>query len=76
MVKALEKAGYRNVYVGEASREPLPVSHIVAQKGDDGSAAALRAALGVGEVLVESTGNLASDVTIKLGQDWRQQQRN
>ena len=76
LVNALGQAGYRNVYVGEAWREPLQVSRIVAQKGDDGSAAALRVALGVGEVLVESTGNLASDVTIQLGRDWRQQQRN
>ena len=71
LVNALAEAGYRNVYVGEPWREPLQVSRIVAQKGDDGSAAALRVALGVGEVLVESTGNLASDVTIKLGQDWQ-----
>jgi LCP family protein required for cell wall assembly len=71
VVNALTQAGYRNVYVGEPWREPLQVSRIVAQKGDDGSAAALRVALGVGEVLVESTGNLASDVTIQLGQDWQ-----
>lgn len=72
LVNSLQEAGYRNVYVGEKWREPLQISRIVAQRGDDGSAAALRVALGVGEVLVESTGSLNSDVTIQLGQDWQQ----
>jgi LCP family protein required for cell wall assembly len=72
LVNSLREAGYHNVYVGEKWREPLQVSRIVAQRGDDSSAAALQSALGIGEVLVESTGNLASDVTIQLGQDWQQ----
>jgi len=28
--------------------------------------------LGIGEVLVESTGALNSDITIQLGEDWNQ----
>jgi hypothetical protein len=43
----------------------------VAQKGDTMSARALQATLGVGEVLVESTGSLESDVTIQVGEDWQ-----
>ena len=34
------------------------------------SAARLRSELGVGEVIVESTGVLSSDITIQVGQDW------
>jgi hypothetical protein len=74
MVSYLREAGYRRVYVSNRWREPLKVSRIVAQTGDDGGAAALRATLGFGEVLVESTGALASDITIQLGEDWRQKQ--
>lgn len=72
LLNRLREAGYHHVYVSDNWQETLPVTRILAQKGDDTSAAALRAAVGVGEVLVESTGNLASDVTIQLGEDWRQ----
>ncbi len=71
MVNYLQNAGYRRVYVSGDWQEPLNVTRIVAQKGDDLSASVLRATLGVGEVLVESTGNLGSDITIQLGQDWQ-----
>ncbi len=72
MVEYLHQAGYNRVYLSGQFQEPLPTTRIVAQQGDDLGAATLRTTLGVGEVLVESTGNLASDVTIVLGQDWQQ----
>lgn len=71
MVRYLNESGYHNVYISDKWREPLKQTRIVAQKGDDGGAAALRTTLGVGEVLVESTGSLYSDVTIQLGEDWQ-----
>ena len=74
LVNSLQEAGYRNIYISDDWQEPLKVTRIVAQRGDDASAAALRATLGIGEVLVESTGSLASDITIQLGQDWRKEQ--
>jgi len=42
----------------------LDVTHIVAQQGDSNSAEVIRSTLNVGEVRVESTGNLSSDITI------------
>ncbi len=75
MAIALEKAGYRNVSVGKRWGEPLETTHIVAQQGDAESAEAVRNALKLGEVRVESTGNLQSDVSIQLGKDWLQRQR-
>ena len=72
MIKSLREAGYRRIYLGARWRENLAVTRILAQKGDDGAAAVIRANLGIGEVLVESTGVLASDVTIILGEDWRE----
>jgi polyisoprenyl-teichoic acid--peptidoglycan teichoic acid transferase len=71
MVRYLQQAGYSRVFVSNRWKEPLETSRIVAQTGDDGGAAALRAKLGFGEVLVESTGSLASDITIQLGKDWQ-----
>lgn len=71
----LEAAGYRNVYVvDETWEEPLSVTRIIAQGGDESGASAIRADLGFGEVRVESTGSLASDVTIQLGRDWLNRQ--
>jgi len=69
-VNTLTRAGYRNVQVYKAWPEPLDVTTIVAQDGDIKSAQAIQQSLGFGDVLVESTGSLQSDVTIRLGQDW------
>jgi polyisoprenyl-teichoic acid--peptidoglycan teichoic acid transferase len=73
LIRSLEKAGYRNIYISKPWGEPLEVTHIVAQQGDGNSAESIRNSLGFGEVRVESTGNLASDVTIQLGKDWLQE---
>ncbi|NEP03038.1 MAG: LCP family protein [Symploca sp. SIO2E9] len=73
LVKTLREAGYRNIYISNPWREPLQTTRIVAQQGDDRSAADIRSYLGLGEVRIESTGSLTSDVTIQLGQDWLQQ---
>jgi LCP family protein required for cell wall assembly len=72
LVSTLREAGYRNIYIDEAWREPLRITRIVAQQGDNESANGIRSQLGFGDVRVESTGSLASDVTIQLGQDWLQ----
>jgi len=69
-VNTLTRAGYRNVQVYKAWPEPLDVTTIVAQDGDVKGAEAIRQSLGFGEVLVESTGALQSDVTVRLGKDW------
>jgi LCP family protein required for cell wall assembly len=73
LIRSLEKAGYRNVYIAKAWGEPLDVTHIVAQQGDGNSAESIHQTLGFGEVRVESTGNLGSDVSIQVGKDWLQQ---
>jgi hypothetical protein len=70
LINVLAKAGYRNVYVSKLWGEPLMVTHIVAQQGDGASAESIRNDLGFGEVRVESTGSLDSDVSIQVGKDW------
>jgi LCP family protein required for cell wall assembly len=67
----LREKGYRQVFVGKESSETLKTTKIIAQQGDDIGASTIRGTLKVGEILVESTGNLASDITIQIGQDWR-----
>lgn len=73
LVSQLREEGYRNVYVADNWKEPLQVTRIIAQQGDEVGAAAIRKDLGFGETRVESTGSLNSHVTIQLGQDWLRQ---
>ncbi|NES02630.1 MAG: LCP family protein [Okeania sp. SIO2F4] len=70
LVRSLNDAGYWNVKVAKPWSKPLEVTRIIAQKGDIQAAQAVQKSLGFGEVFVESTGYLKSDVTIQLGQDW------
>ncbi|HEY9697397.1 MAG TPA: LCP family protein [Trichocoleus sp.] len=69
LLNTLKDKGYANLYVDNPWNEPLATTQIVAQSGDLSSAEAIQQSLGFGEVLVESTGDLQSDVTIRLGQD-------
>jgi polyisoprenyl-teichoic acid--peptidoglycan teichoic acid transferase len=77
LIKRLNKAGYQNVHV-EANlkiKEDLTTSQFIAQKGNPEVADGLAKLLGFGEVKVENSGSLYSDVTIKLGRDWLQKEQ-
>jgi LCP family protein required for cell wall assembly len=76
LISSLNEFGYRNVQISTPWHEPLEVTNIIAQQGDSDNADAVRNILGFGEVRVESTGILDSDITIQIGKDWLQQQRN
>lgn len=69
MTMRLREAGYANTDIGQAWNERLSVTRIVAQQGDSRKANAVRDVLGFGEIRIETTGDLASDVTIQLGKD-------
>ena len=75
LVRSLEAAGYSRIQIAKPWHQPLGVTHIIAQQGDDRSATTIRQLLGLGEVRVESTGILYTDVTIRLGQDWLTRQK-
>jgi len=70
LIDDLYDTGYFNVFIDKSWPEPLRETRIVAQRGDSDSAESIQRFLGVGEVRVESTGSLESDITIQLGQDW------
>ena len=71
MLTKLQEAGYYRSYISNNWSQPLTKTRIVAQKGDTLAAEVLQATLGLGEVLVESTGSIQSDVTIQVGSDWQ-----
>ncbi|NEQ43138.1 MAG: LCP family protein [Leptolyngbya sp. SIOISBB] len=70
LVQTLYDSGYYNVYIEESWPAELPFTKVVAQNGDLASAETLQRFLGIGDVRVESTGILDSDITIQLGRDW------
>lgn len=69
LISRLGSAGYGDIFVDQPWSEPLTVTRIIAQQGDTDKAKAIQQSLGFGEVLVESTGSLQSDITIRLGKD-------
>jgi len=70
LIDSLKLKGYSRVYVDNDIPQNITNTRIIAQKGDDISASEIQSALGFGEVVVESTGALNSDITIQLGTDF------
>ena len=46
---------------------------MIAQRGDLNGAGFLEAVLGTGKVVADSTGDVDSDITIRVGDDWTEQ---
>ncbi|OKH14614.1 LCP family protein [[Limnothrix rosea] IAM M-220] len=70
LLQYLSSMGYERVTIASDWSEPLQSTRIIAQGGDDLMAAEMRSNLGFGEIRVESTGVLSTDITIQLGEDW------
>lgn len=66
----LAKRGFANVYVSSDWADKQKETQIVAQQGDLDGAETLKRLLGLGRVEADSTGDLESDLTIRLGNDW------
>lgn len=69
LLKTLSAAGYEGGFIDTPWSQPLEKTRIIAQQGDGETAEAIRKALGFGEVQIESTGNLESNITIRVGKD-------
>ncbi len=76
LIRSLQIAGYQRIFVADSWSEPLEVTQILAQSGDEQSAVMIHMDLGLGEVLVQSSGVLSSNVTIQLGRDWQKVQES
>jgi hypothetical protein len=71
--KYLATIGYTNVYQADNWQDPQAKTQIIVQKGDLQGAQVLQNALGLGKVEPTSTGELDSDLTIRIGEDWKTQ---
>lgn len=69
----LASLGYTNVYQAENWKDPQQKTQIVVQRGDLQGAKVLQSAMGFGGVEATSTGELDSDLTIRIGNDWNSQ---
>lgn len=66
----LKAQGYSNVYITDDWPDEEKQTQIIVQRGDLQSASSLETVLGVGKVVAASTGDLDSDLTIRVGEDW------
>lgn len=70
VARHLRNQGFYNVYITPAWPVVEDHTQVVAQRGDINGASALESVLGIGQVVSDSTGDLQSDVTIRVGEDW------
>ena len=71
LVDSLKKQGFNKVYADQPWKDPHSKTQIIVQKGNIKAAEALQKILKFGEIKVDSTGNLESDLTIRVGKDWK-----
>jgi polyisoprenyl-teichoic acid--peptidoglycan teichoic acid transferase len=70
VVAYLQSQGFYNTYLIEDWTEVQAQTQIIAQRGDIDSAEQLEFVLGVGQVVPASIGDIQSDLTIRIGEDW------
>jgi polyisoprenyl-teichoic acid--peptidoglycan teichoic acid transferase len=66
----LKSQGFNKVYVVENWPDTLRETQVIVQGGDLDAATLLQQALKVGRVEVASTGDIDSDLTVRVGEDW------
>ncbi|HEY9806809.1 MAG TPA: LCP family protein, partial [Candidatus Obscuribacterales bacterium] len=72
VAQLLANQGFPNVYVVQDWPDHQRQTQIIVQQGDLEGAAVLKKAIGLGAIEATSTGDLESDLTIRLGEDWLQ----
>lgn len=70
VAQTLQKQGFENVFFVEDWPDQLIQTQIIVQKGDLEAANQVKNILGLGQVEPISTGDITSDITIRLGKDW------
>ncbi len=71
MTELLADRGYAQVLPAETNwTRPIDKTLIIAQSGNRAAADRVRQILGVGQVVLEATGDIESDVTVRIGKDW------
>jgi LCP family protein required for cell wall assembly len=66
----LAEKDFHNVYIVQDWPDQLRQTQIIVQQGDLEAAAALKKVLALGQVEASSTGDIDSELTIRVGEDW------
>lgn len=66
----LRKLGFRNIYLVRDWPDTQTKTQIIVQKGDLKAAEKLQSALGMGTIEPASIGDIESDLTLRVGEDW------
>jgi len=74
VVRYLAKKDFYNVYLVQDWPDYQRQTQIIVQQGDLEAAIALKKVLGVGKVEASSTGIIGSELTIRVGEDWLDEQ--
>jgi LCP family protein required for cell wall assembly len=69
LARDLRRKGFENVYLIKEWPEKRQETEIIAEQGDIKAAIALTQQIGLGQVESASTGDISSDLTIRLGAD-------
>ncbi|MEM9003196.1 MAG: LCP family protein [Cyanobacteria bacterium P01_F01_bin.86] len=70
----LRDQGFRRVYIVPDWFSEIQRTQVIAQRGDLDSASILASLLEVGKVVSDSTGDLESELTVRIGRDWTMQE--
>lgn len=70
VVEFLKNKGFDNVYTVSDWPDLQRQTQIIAQQGNKDAATNLNQILGLGNIEANSTGDLESDLTIRVGKDW------
>lgn len=71
LLNYLKKQGLTKVYAVPDSQDPQVQTKIIARKANRKAGQELQKVLGLGDVQVLGLGNLDSDITIRIGKDWK-----
>ncbi|MDX2229989.1 MAG: LCP family protein [Leptolyngbyaceae cyanobacterium bins.349] len=70
MQQSLAAQGFTDTYVVADAPSQQATTSFIAQRGDLDAANSLQQKLGIGTIEADSTGDLESDITIRIGNDW------
>ncbi|AFY54659.1 transcriptional attenuator, LytR family [Rivularia sp. PCC 7116] len=71
-IEVLKKQGFVNVYAVANWPDKRAKSEVIVQKGNKAAAQELQQILGINHIDISATGDIKSDLTIRLGKDWKQ----
>ncbi|AFY46778.1 transcriptional attenuator, LytR family [Nostoc sp. PCC 7524] len=71
VIAYLKQKGFTNIYTTPEWPDTQRQTQIIVQRGNRAAAIELQNILGLGLVQVKSTGDLESDITIRIGKDWK-----